>query len=356
LKTKGFTLIELLVVVVIIGILVAIALPNFIKIKDKAREAEVKQNLHAVQLAVERYATDYDGIYPFYLYGGESLFNIGTINGVNQTHVWRIYNAIIQPFDMFWLDTDTWDYNSNGVDWDTLVNSPDDLDAGFGDTLEYEGYMPKFPRNPFQTGSSSKVFGVDALMTNYSDHACFGGYNGDLMWNISWFSEVPQMMFFSSPGYEPVRTEYQGNFTYHTRWSDDTTENGHYWYQLDYHPPAQGAVMPAQMYTSLGQADADRVASLDVAGYDLTAQGSERTKGQDLDDAIENNGNYYWRTGYLTLGQERNPWVEAGTIGGSPVEDYDERPYSDGIADFIIIHLGSGMDKKVGADDSLGNS
>ena len=55
----------------------AIALPNFIKIKDKAKEAEVKQNLHAIQLAIERYATDMDGNYPFFLFGGEGLFNIG---------------------------------------------------------------------------------------------------------------------------------------------------------------------------------------------------------------------------------------------------------------------------------------
>jgi prepilin-type N-terminal cleavage/methylation domain-containing protein len=354
LKTRGFTLIELLVVVVIIGILVAIALPNFIKIKDKAREAEVKQNLHAIQLAIERYATDEDGNYPFFLYGGESLFNIGTINGVNTQNQWRIYTSgeIVQPFDMFWLDTDTWDYNDTA--WGNLLNQ--DVDSGFGDTIEFEGYMPKYPRNPFQTGSSSKVFGNDALSTNYQDHCCFGGFNGDLMWNIAWFSEAPQMMFFSSPDYEDVRTEYQGNFAYHARWSDDTTNYGHFAYQVPYHSDA--TFMEGEMTPPLGTADAANVASLDVAGYDLTALGSERTKGQDLDDSMDNGtGNQYWRTGYLTLGQERNPWVEAGMWANqTQVDDYDERPFSDGIYDFIIIHLGAGMDKKVGEDSSMASS
>jgi len=67
---KGFTLIELLVVITIIGILVALALPNFIKAKDKALEAEVKSNLHSIQISLERYATDNDGTYPGYIFGG----------------------------------------------------------------------------------------------------------------------------------------------------------------------------------------------------------------------------------------------------------------------------------------------
>ncbi|MEJ2356217.1 MAG: prepilin-type N-terminal cleavage/methylation domain-containing protein, partial [candidate division WOR-3 bacterium] len=47
---EGFTLIELMVVVVIIGILSAIAIPNFVRIVNQAKEAEVKSNMHTVQL------------------------------------------------------------------------------------------------------------------------------------------------------------------------------------------------------------------------------------------------------------------------------------------------------------------
>ena len=68
---KGFTLIELLVVITIIGILAAIALPNYIKAKDKAREAEVKANVHTIQIALERYATDHSGQYPKMIWGGD---------------------------------------------------------------------------------------------------------------------------------------------------------------------------------------------------------------------------------------------------------------------------------------------
>lgn len=60
----GFTLIELMIVVVIIGILVGIAVPNFTSMQNRAREAQVKGNMHALQLAMEDFAVLNDDIFP----------------------------------------------------------------------------------------------------------------------------------------------------------------------------------------------------------------------------------------------------------------------------------------------------
>ena len=48
-KQEGFTLIELMIVVAIIGILAAIAIPNFLTYQLKSRQSEAKTNLQAIK-------------------------------------------------------------------------------------------------------------------------------------------------------------------------------------------------------------------------------------------------------------------------------------------------------------------
>jgi type II secretory pathway pseudopilin PulG len=53
-----------MIVVVIIGILAAIAIPNFVRLQARAREASVMANMHTLQLAIEDYAVVTLGSYP----------------------------------------------------------------------------------------------------------------------------------------------------------------------------------------------------------------------------------------------------------------------------------------------------
>src|ERR1700722_10957228 len=62
-KSAGFTLIEVMVVVVILGILAAIIVPKIMSRPEQARIVKVKQDILAIQSALDLYKLD-NGTYP----------------------------------------------------------------------------------------------------------------------------------------------------------------------------------------------------------------------------------------------------------------------------------------------------
>jgi len=64
-KNRGFTLIELMIVVAIIGILAAIAIPNFIKFQARSKQSEAKSNLKAMFTAEKAFKSEKDRYSPY---------------------------------------------------------------------------------------------------------------------------------------------------------------------------------------------------------------------------------------------------------------------------------------------------
>jgi prepilin-type N-terminal cleavage/methylation domain-containing protein len=74
-NSKGFTIVELLIVIVVIGILAALVIVQFTNVQARARDAERKSDIRALQSKVAEYYA-LNGYYPTALSQITSLHSI----------------------------------------------------------------------------------------------------------------------------------------------------------------------------------------------------------------------------------------------------------------------------------------
>ncbi len=116
---RGFTIVELLVVILILGTLMGMTLPRFTIVREQARQAAMKMNLHNVQIVIEEFHAE-KGYYAddFYEDGYGAFFPGGILDD-------QLGRLPTNPWTNLQMDPD--EFNPEDYEFETdLSNTSED--------------------------------------------------------------------------------------------------------------------------------------------------------------------------------------------------------------------------------------
>jgi type II secretory pathway pseudopilin PulG len=371
-RNKGFTLTEFAVGLLLFAVVTGMflpsmgCLPNFMKARNKAREAEIKSNIHSIQISLERYAVDSGGVYPAFLIGAEAEYNVLRVQYESRySTAAKVYNGAT-PFAKSANAPSSKEYCQ--ITMDPLIQF---------------SYRADYPVNPFAKRDSGMWNASYIGGTEMTGRFPYGGLHGDKMFDLGFgWGDTPQTDFvlyttesFEESDDDGVRIfadpdlDAPGNFYYHPMFADMLPVYVHYVanYNAVYGPKTSSG----QMFSAYG------ITGDEAVGYYLYGYGqsgdrdSNIEKGLDifnrmpgdkfvritdllddfgmpglmeLDSSVSQNQTRVETTGYPSA--EYDPWTAGYPDGIDPTnpQKAHKKSGSDGILDWVIIEVTGGFD------------
>ena len=382
--SKGFTAIEFVIGLLILAIAAGIVVPGFACFGPnlapygvKAKEAEVKSNIHTIQIALERYAVDTGGIYPSFLVGAEANYNI--------------IRAQYEP-----RYASSAKIASGATPFAKSRNAPASQQNCFitMDPLIQYGYLSEYPENPFAKRDAGLW---NASLTTGSDKSGlfpFGGLHGDKMFDLGFgWGDTPQTDYIlttseglderedsgkaDSPIIADPDLDAPGDFYYHPIFADGLPVYTHYLSQyLGVYNDAESSSSPFPISKASGN---NEVVGYHLCGYGWGGAWNLKTiRGVDLFNRMPPGGAWVNRNKFTNIklmmanyklvfgfemdstvkqsqmrvettgypASEYDPWTNAFPDGIDPGNPSEKHNISgpDGIKDWVIIKVSSFLD------------